>query len=70
VSRVIRLALGGAVLGAVIGGVLGMGIAKKLNKPAIAEASGSPLPKLDTNHLFQLGLAIFSVIRQLIELGR
>jgi hypothetical protein len=69
VSRVLRFALGGALLGAVIGGLLGRGIAKRLNKPAVFTA-GITKPKLNTNQMFQLGIAIFGVIRQIIELGR
>lgn len=68
-SKVLRFALGGAVLGAVIGGLLGRGIAKKLNKPAVFTA-GVTKPRLDANQMFQLGLAIFGIIRQIIELGR
>lgn len=68
-SKVLRFALGGAVLGAVIGGLLGRGIATRLNKPAVFSA-GITKPKVDTNQMFQLGIAIFGVIRQLIELGR
>ncbi|MHB1357806.1 MAG: hypothetical protein ACYCZF_17695 [Anaerolineae bacterium] len=68
-SKVLRFALGGAVLGAVIGGLLGRGIAKRLNKPAVFTA-GISKPKVDTNQMFQLGLAIFGVIRQLVEMGR
>lgn len=68
-SRVLRFALGGALLGAVIGGLLGRGIAKRLNKPAVFSA-GITKPKIDTNQMFQLGVAIFGIIRQIIELGR
>ena len=68
--KVFRFALGGAVLGAVIGGLFGLGIARRLNKPAELTATGVTKPRLDTNHMFQLGVAIFGVIRQLIELGR
>ena len=69
-SKVLRFALGGAVLGAVIGGLLGRGIAKRLNKPAVFTVAGVTKPRLDTNQMFQLGLAIFGVIRQLVEMGR
>ena len=69
-SKIFRFALGGAMVGAVIGSLLGMGIAKRLNKSAEVTAAGGTKPKLDTNHMFQLGMAIFGVIRQLVELGR
>ena len=69
-SRLFRFALGGAVLGAVIGGLLGMGLARRVNRAPEVTAAGVARPKLDTNRMFQLGVAIFGVVRQIIELGR
>jgi gas vesicle protein len=68
--KYVRFALVGALVGAVVGAAIGVGAARASKQlPAGSEQGGFKL-HLDANRAFQLGMSIFGLVRQFLELGR
>ncbi|MHB9032757.1 MAG: hypothetical protein ACYC6L_06890 [Anaerolineae bacterium] len=68
-SKTLSYALGGALVGAILGAAMGVG-ASRMRQSLPEGSSGAVKRPLDMNRSFQLGMSIFSVIRQILELVR
>jgi len=72
VTKTWRYVLGGAVIGGVVGAILGAGLAKKQAERQQLVAAGA-LPArqpMDMNKTIRIGISVFDLIRQIVELGR
>ncbi len=69
-SKTWRYVLGGAVIGAVLGAALGVGASKMAEKLPAENSAGVAKRPMDVNQAFQLGMSVFGLVRQIIELGR
>jgi len=70
VNKTLRFLLGGAAAGAVLGAALGYGLSRAHKLLPDSASPTGVRRRMNATQAFQLGVSIFGIIRQLIEMGR